>query len=218
MNVLRAQNFKKESGKQQNDQIKTLLKEVLYNSLSQAVIKLILSPHYILKAFLSIVVVGSSGIASYLVVKSILTYLSYGINTTSRTIYERSSIFPKITICNQNRFISEYAVEVLSKISIDALNINILDSSQTLNLNQSFKKKNFRDIDDIATYEINAMSFSDEMRKNLSHDFEDILLDCSFNADECYSNDFLWKFHKVKKCIISKKNTWRITGSKYCSG
>ena len=182
-----------------NDQIKGLIKEVLYNSLAQAIIKIVLSPHYILKAFLFICVIVSSAIASYLVVKSVLTYFNYGATTTSRTVYETFSVFPKITICNQNRFTSEYSIKILSNISEIEFNMDMLDSSQTSNLSQQEKDSKFSKIDLLATYLINNKTiFSNEQRKNLSHDLEDILLNCSFNNEPCDSSDFVWKFHRVR--------------------
>ena len=58
----------------ENVLIKTLLKESLYNSLAQAIVKILQTPHFTLKLFLSLFVLGTSGLASYLVIKSILDY------------------------------------------------------------------------------------------------------------------------------------------------
>lgn len=55
-----------------NDKIKCLLKEVLYNYLAQALIKIFSTPHFILKLFLLICVFSSSSLASYLVIQAIL--------------------------------------------------------------------------------------------------------------------------------------------------
>lgn len=89
--------------------IKILLKEVLYNSLSQAIIKIFQTPYIALKVFLIIFVLISSGITSYLVVESCIEYFSYGVSTTSRTLYENPTLFPKVTFCNVNWFTTEYA-------------------------------------------------------------------------------------------------------------
>jgi len=46
-----------------------------------------------------------------------LSYLSFGVSTTSRTLYEAPALFPKITICNLNPFTTEYAMEYLRQIN-----------------------------------------------------------------------------------------------------
>ncbi len=98
--------------KQNNKEfIKFLLKDVLYNSLAQAIIKIILTPYLIIKVFLGISVLVSTVLTSYLVIQSILTYLSYGVTTTSRTIYENPASFPEVTFCNVNWRTTQYAYE-----------------------------------------------------------------------------------------------------------
>ena len=92
------------------------------------------------------------------------------------------------------------------------------DSSQTSNLSQQEKDSKFSKIDLLATYLINNKTiFSNEQRKNLSHDLEEILLNCSFNNEPCDSSDFVWKFHRVRnfqskpsKKHIAKKNMLRV--------
>ena len=92
--------------------IKALLKDVLYNSLAQAIIKIFLTPYLILKAFLFVFVVVSTSLASYSVIQSIMIYFSFGVSTTSRTIFEMPTLFPKVTFCNVNEKATEYAYNI----------------------------------------------------------------------------------------------------------
>jgi hypothetical protein len=91
------------------DLIKIHLKEGLYNSLAQSIIKLAYTQNSFLKIFLFTFVLGSSGMASFMVIKLIAFYLSYGVVKTSRTIFENPTLFPKVTFCNVNSFATEYA-------------------------------------------------------------------------------------------------------------
>ena len=100
-----------------NEKIKSLIKETLYNSLAQAIIKIKESPYLTLKTFLLICVLALSGLCSYLIIELFLNYFSYGVNTTSRTLYETPALFPKVTICNVNPFTTQYAMEFLKKIN-----------------------------------------------------------------------------------------------------
>jgi hypothetical protein len=99
----------------ENVLIKTLLKESLYNSLAQAIVKILQTPHFTLKIFLSLFVLGTSGLASYLVIKSILDYFAYQVITTTRTFHEMPIEFPKITICNLNKYATKHAWGIRDK-------------------------------------------------------------------------------------------------------
>ena len=95
--------------------IKNLLKGVLNNSWSQAILKIFLTRNVTLKIFLFLFVIFSSGLASFLVIQSIMTYFRYEVSTTSRTIYENPTLFPKVTFCNVNRLATEYAFNLTQK-------------------------------------------------------------------------------------------------------
>jgi hypothetical protein len=97
--------------------LKSLIKETLYNSTAQSIIKIIETPSIPLKVFLLACVIVSSGLCSYLIIELIMSYLSYGVSTTSRTLYETPALFPKITICNANPFTTKYAIEFLKKFN-----------------------------------------------------------------------------------------------------
>ena len=143
------------------EQIKLLIKEVLYNSLAQAIIKIFQTPHITLKLFLATFVLVSTGLASFLVIQSFLEYFSFGVSTMSRTINENPTLFPKVTICNFNPFTTEYAFNMIQ--------LNVTSGN----------------------------NLSDEEKKRLGHDLNDILLECSFNMKPCDLADFVWSFDQT---------------------
>jgi hypothetical protein len=79
-------------------EIKPLAKEILYNSIAQAILKIIDTPFIALKIFLFIFVLTSTACSAYLVVQSFLAYFAYEVATTTRTLSETPAPFPKITI------------------------------------------------------------------------------------------------------------------------
>ena len=93
---------------------KLYLKGILNNSLAQALIRLVAPQESILTIriilFLSLII--SNGLAFYYIAGSVMSFLDYEVITTSRTIYEMPTQFPKITICNRNRFQTKYAFVV----------------------------------------------------------------------------------------------------------
>jgi hypothetical protein len=139
--------------------VENLLRGILYNSLAQAIIKLILTPHTVLKIFLIACVLASTGLASYLVIKAIINFLEY-VTTTSRTIFENPTLFPKVTFCNVNWFTTEYAYNLTQEGHEDS----------------------------------KAYRLSNNEKKKLGHNLEDILIKWSFNNFPCNSSDFTWYF------------------------
>ena len=97
--------------------IKKLIKETLYNSLAQAIIKMLETPVFALKVFLFLCVILSSGLCSFMIKELIVNFFSFGVSTTSRTLYETPALFPKVTICNTNPFTTQYALEFLKQIN-----------------------------------------------------------------------------------------------------
>ena len=157
--------------------IKPLLKEVLYNSLAQAIFRIFTTSHLILKIFLFTFVFVSTSYSSYLVIETIMSYLSFGVTTTSRTIHETPTLFPKVTFCNFNMFQSEYAWN-LTSMGLDVGNL------------------------------------SDGEKKMLGHDLNDILFDCKFNNEQCYSTDFIWSWDNVYGNCFTFNTGFDLNGNK----
>ena len=127
-------------GHSKSKKVENLLRDILYNSLAQAIIKLILTPHTVLKIFLIACVLASTGLASYLVIEAIMNFLEYGVTTTSRTIFENPTLFPKVTFCNVNWFTTEYAYNLTQEGNED---------SKAYRLSNNEKKKLGHRLEDI---------------------------------------------------------------------
>ena len=75
-------------------------------------------------------------------IQTLLSYLSYEVITTLRTLLESSTIFPKITFCNLNVFTSEYSVAFLKSINKKVeLLLDIFNENQMKTLNNDEKKQ-----------------------------------------------------------------------------
>ena len=123
---------------QRLDEIKAILKEVLYNSFSQAILKIILTPHILLKIFLLVFVLASTSLASILVIGSFMEYFAYKVSTTSRIIYENPTLFPKVTFCNVNWFTTEYAYN-LTQMGVEWSEIMSLSIDEKKQLGHSLE-------------------------------------------------------------------------------
>ena len=80
--------------------IESEAKERLYNSIAQAVIRIIETPYITLKVFILICILTVTGLSSYLVIGTFLDFFSYEVMTKTRTLSEIPAEFPKVTICN----------------------------------------------------------------------------------------------------------------------
>ncbi len=83
----------------ENQRIYTLAKKELTNEAIQGLFKIYFSSHILIKIFWTCGIIVSVGLCSFLIVQTIMTYLSFGVNTTLRSITENPADFPKITIC-----------------------------------------------------------------------------------------------------------------------
>jgi hypothetical protein len=104
--------------KDKRERIKLILDDALETPSTKTLFKIISTRHHIIKLFLFVFLSAFTGYSSYLVINSIFDYLNYGVTTTSRTFYETSTLFPKVTFCNLNSFTTKYAWN-LTETSID---------------------------------------------------------------------------------------------------
>ena len=167
------------------DSLMTLLKENLTCEMYDASLKLIDTPHILLKLFLGLFLLVANALNAYMTVGLIMTYLNYDVISTSRTIYETPTTFPMITICNTSPFTNlnglNYVNQQFSASSI--ANVSFLSKSYTISSTRS-----------------SLMSFfsnsNDSIKKTISHSLDNVLIGCKFNFQPCTSTHFSWIFDK----------------------
>ena len=177
--------------------VKSLAKEILYNSMAQASMKIFETPIIVLKIFLLVCVLISTAFSAYFVIESFLSYFSYEVTTTSRTLSETPAPFPKVTICNYNPFTTAESIEFLRMINqITRPDIDMFNQTQLNRLNYAEKTDLFTSIYNAATSYTLRQNFSDVDKQKLGQRLEDILISCSFNGDECTPDDFVWMYNR----------------------
>ena len=190
-----------------------LVKELLYNSLAQAIIKIFITRHTFLRIFLVLFVLILTSLAAFLVVQSILSYLSFEVITMSRKIFETPTDFPKITICNINMFTSRFSSDLIKDVNEKKLGLpSFFDPKQLKNFSKDRIDELFRVVDVSATAFVLDQNFSDISRQKLAHMFEDILINCQFNYQKCYARDFVWSFDKFYGNCFSFNAGFNSTG------
>ena len=181
----------------ENEVLNKLIKDTLYNSTAQAILKLIETPNVLLKIILLVYLSLASCISSYLVIQSTLSYLSWQVFTTTTTYFENPAVFPKITICNRSPFKTKYALDLLKELNKEiSPNLDLFDSHNISRLDYTSKQSLADKIRQAGYAKMNNRKFSDEDRKRLSHSKEDSFISCSFNGQACSPEDLVWEFDK----------------------
>jgi hypothetical protein len=168
--------------------IKTLIQTILNNSTAQALFNLVHTPHLVLKLFLALCIISTIVASSFAVISSILNYYQFEVTTVSRQVFETTTYFPRITLCNLNQFTTVNGLEFLKKVAKNSKILNAdsaFDSEKTKNITLGEKIRLYGEL------AIEATSLMLESKLNFSHSLEDILLSCYFNNQACNMNDFL---------------------------
>ena len=175
--------------------IKSMAKDILYNSTAQALIKITQTQHVTIKIFLILCLTLAAGFSAYLVSMTLSSYYNYEVFTTTRTIFETTSYFPKVTVCNTNPFITEYALDFLQEVNRNELTeLDVFSEEEMTQLTIDEKMNAINILYLLAVIRMNNKNTTRGTRKRLGHDLADILLGCNFNNQKCTAEDFVWKF------------------------
>jgi hypothetical protein len=164
-----------------------LLKNNLSCEMYHALLEVFNSKHYIIKIHLTVFLLISYALASYMTIELVINYFNYGVTTSIRTIYETPAVFPQITFCNLNQFTTKEAYEFLNSTDTDRLlsqmeNVDYYDRSELL-WKLFFKAQGI------------LANKTDDFKKKMGHDLKDILFLCKFNFQKCTANDFIWTWN-----------------------
>jgi len=80
---------------QRRETLAKLVKDTLYNSAAQAILKMVQTPSKVVKIFWFICLVCACCLCTYFVIESLVLFFSYEVSTNTRTYTETSSLFPK---------------------------------------------------------------------------------------------------------------------------
>ncbi len=183
-----------------------LLKEHLTNEMFSSIILVFNTPRILLKLFLVIFNILAVGLASYTTIELILSYLEFGVTSTTRGVYETPAVFPKVTICNVNPFTSKYAYEFFRNISNNTFDSFPENQSSFEALTQAF-------ISQVKAFSL-ATNLTDLAKKSLGKDIKDSLLRCGFNVNECTSEDFSWFYDLVYGNCFSFNSGFNSSGQR----
>jgi len=140
----------------------------------------------------------SAVVCFYISIDLLVEYLRNEVTTLVQIIPEIPAIFPQVTICNFNVFVTEYAAEFLNSIDAELSNYTGPYASD-LKYNVPFMR---------------AKNLPDESRRKLGYTIEESLIKCMMFGQKCEPEDFESSYHPFYgNCFIfnSGKQLRKIT-------
>jgi hypothetical protein len=124
----------------------------------------------------------------YNIYSEIRGYLKYDHSTHLETVVEMPTLFPTISICNINPFITKKSENLIREIFNLEYGINLTNYSLTpIELIEKLNYVNLK-----AKLNAYLPEYKDEHRKELGFSLEDILIECNYNHNACTHSDFVW--------------------------
>ena len=88
----------------------------------------------------------SASLCFYSIISAVVGYLNFDVVTKIRSINEKQSIFPTVSICNQNIFTSKFAYYYLRNYSIFENNRLLFENLDKAKKNEKSKRKHISNI------------------------------------------------------------------------
>jgi hypothetical protein len=150
-----------------------------------------------------IALIISAGLCGYMVYGSIVNYMQFGVVTSIRVTAENPMVFPTVTICNLNPFVTDASFYMLNNIveSNFGLNTsNILNGVPKLvviNSNYQLWERYF-----VPRYVATSVliSQSEQMKKMIGFPFQKFVISCFYGITPCYEDDFTWYIYYFFIC------------------
>ena len=98
---------------------------------------------------------------------------------------------------NNNQWTTRYALDFLKELSQEMKpNESIFNASYMATLGTYQKYEKVSSLYTMATSEVFSRNFTNDEKKRLGHDWNDIMFKCIFNNMDCTAEDFTWKFDR----------------------
>ena len=121
-----------------------------------------------------------AALAFYFISETILNYLNYDVVTNIITYDQRKPLFPTISICNQNPFVTDFAVNYVQQLLIE----RGLTGLNTLN-GALFSRFVIQSV---------IASENDKFKKKLAFNRNETIFSCFYNGQKCTDDDLDWYY------------------------
>ena len=154
-----------------------------------------------------VLTISSAGVSVYFITETLSEYAEYSVTTEVRLINSEESLeFPTISICNKNRFSTNYSIDLVNDLIKSKYNRSFEDyfHSTYSDLKLSLLVKSFLQDNDIK-YIFSNIEINEREKFTLS--LKDSLINCRFMDQNCSHLDFEWFFNsKYGNCYKFNAN------------
>ena len=157
----------------------------------------------------------SSGFCAYMVYGSINNYLQFGVITTIRVTSENPMIFPSITLCNANAFVTEESYSYTDEFITNIFGLNssdILKNEPKLSILYSKYPLFMRYFASKFFIQNAAFILNETQKKSFGFPINKTLISCFFGLNDCDESDFTYYYDFLYG------NCYKFNTGKYLNG
>lgn len=124
-------------------------------------------------------------VSIYFVTRSISEYFDYTVTTRIRMLKTRTLVFPTVSICNSNPFVTDSGVEFIANWSKEKYGSDYLSPAEIRMDNISLE-----DDLDMIRQKVASTSFNSTLRETFGYNLSEMVLECSYNSMKCNFDEF----------------------------
>ena len=136
------------------------------------------------------------GITLYLIASLVITYFAYGIISQSTIVNERPMLFPKVTVCNSDAFVTNASITFLAGVIRNTTQYSqkIINSGASTDLDLvNYFILNVGNFQSISLFQAQQANLSTQI--SLGQDVNEFIQSCSFNDVNCSPSEFIHTYN-----------------------
>lgn len=170
----------KDDKAQVKDKVKEKFVEWSQSSTSHGYPNIFRTKNIIVKIMWLIFFLAGLGVGIYMVIRGVREYLEWNVTTTIRKIKADSLVFPTVSVCNVNPFVTEEGALYVLDYFRDKYSENITSIADIKNFTENFD----HDLD-FLRQTVASPNFNSTLRESFGYPDYFLLLTCSLNYNYC---------------------------------
>lgn len=140
-----------------------------------------------------------------------MSYFSYEVTSTIRTVNNFQIAYPKIVICLSNMFSSPYAIDYALAYFRARSGINYTSLAEVA---ETYDPAAIQNEVQFLRSKLNSNKVNDSVRQSLGYKANDMIVDCNFRLKKCDFDTIRWQYESVLGNCYSFNSGFAQNGSK----
>ncbi|RNA22809.1 acid-sensing ion channel 1 isoform X2 [Brachionus plicatilis] len=142
-----------------------------------------------------ILFLASTSACFFLIISNLINFFNFEVVTKIRVIKKDSILFPAITICNINPFVTQQGLEYVQSFLEENNLISFTEATLDPIFQDEFSKLNFNYNLFRHFLRTFSKSISNEQKKKLSLPFDKMFISCLYNLRPCNQSQWTWFYN-----------------------